>query len=111
LLRRWKNGGHHGFDEHAVAQGAVEVALALDAAIILARLLLQLDTDPFSDLEVGLAGEADDAFAAILKLDPLPRLEIGHYEMSSEELHMVACAVCWMADLSGGDVSCFGALW
>lgn len=72
-------GGHHGLDEHAVTHGAVEVTLALDAAIILARLLLELDADPFSDLKMGLTGEPDGTFAAIGELDRLAGFEVGHY--------------------------------
>jgi len=51
----------------------------LDAAVVLAGLVLELDADPFSHLEVGLASEADDALAAIAELDRLARFEVGHY--------------------------------
>lgn len=70
---------HHGLDEHAVAGRAVEVSLALDAAVVLARLLIELDAYPFANLEVGRARKADSAFAAIGELGRLPRLKIRHY--------------------------------
>ena len=73
------DGGHHGFDKHAVAHGAVKVSLAADAAIVLARLVLQLDADPLAKLEAGLASEADDTLAAIVQLDRLAGFEIWHY--------------------------------
>ena len=76
------DGGHHGFDKHAVAHGAVEVALALNAAIVLPALLLEFDAHPLADLKVRLSSEADGAFAPIGQLDRLASLEVGHYRDS-----------------------------
>ena len=76
---RRNDGGHHGLDEHAIAHGAIEVALASDAAIVLPRLVLELDAYPVAHLEVGLAKEADNALAAIGELHRLTGFEIGHY--------------------------------
>lgn len=76
--------GHHGLDKHAVAHGAVEVALALDASIVFARLLLELDADPFAHLEVSWAREPHNSLAAIVEQDGLPRLEVRHYDDRSE---------------------------
>lgn len=75
---------HHWLDEHAIAHGAVKVPLALDAAIVLPRLLLKLDANPFAHLEVSLAGKAHGGLAAIAELDYLPRLEVRHYDDGPE---------------------------
>lgn len=69
LGRRWglrNDGRHHGLDKHAIAQWAVEIALALDAAIVFARLVLQLDPYPLAHLEACLASKAHGSFAAIV---------------------------------------------
>lgn len=71
---------HHGFDEHAVSHGAVKVPLALDASIVLPRLLLKLDANPFAHLEVSLAGKPHGGLAAVAELDYLPRLKVRHYD-------------------------------
>jgi hypothetical protein len=78
-----EDGGHHGLDKHAIAHGTIKITLSLDATIVLARLLLQLDAYPLADLKVRIACEADNAFAAIVELDSLPRLKIRHYDMMS----------------------------
>lgn len=73
------NLGHHGLDEHAITHGAIEVPLALNTAVVLARLLLKLDANPFANLEAGLASEAHNSLAAIVELHRLARLKVGHY--------------------------------
>jgi hypothetical protein len=52
-----------------VAHGAVEVALALDAAVVLARRVLELDADPDAGGEGGLAGISDRGIATVAQLD------------------------------------------
>lgn len=89
------DGGHHGLDEHAVAHGAVKVSLALDASIILARLLLELDADPFAHLEVSRARKPHNSLAAIVEQDGLPRLKVRHYVDRSE-------GGCCIMRLAGG---------
>ncbi|EQK98871.1 hypothetical protein OCS_05412 [Ophiocordyceps sinensis CO18] len=79
-----QDGDHDWLDKHAVFHGTVKVVPSLDAAVILARLFLELDADPFSDREVGLAGEANDAPAAIAELDRLAKLEVGHHGQQQE---------------------------
>lgn len=69
--------------------GAVEVAFPLDAAVVFASLLLELDAHPLADLEAGWADEADDAFAAIIELDCLSRPEFLHYGRCSSSRGMV----------------------
>jgi hypothetical protein len=59
-------------DEHAIAHIAIEVAFALDAAIVFAGALIELNTDPIAHGEAGLADEADCAGAAIAEPDLLP---------------------------------------
>ncbi len=79
--RRWCLGQHGDggrADEHAVAHGAVEVALALDTAIVLTAVVLQLDADPVASREQGLADEADDASATIAQPDGLAGRELRH---------------------------------
>lgn len=89
---------HHGLDEHAVSHGAVKVPLALDASIILPRLLLKLDANPFAHLEVSLAGKPHRGLAAIAELDYLPRLEVRHYDDGSEG----GCCIMSLAGARGG---------
>jgi hypothetical protein len=71
---------HHGFDKHAIVHGAIEVSDALHAAIVFARLFVELDTNPLANLKVGWARKPDRGFAAIIELDDLPRLKVRHYE-------------------------------
>lgn len=51
----------------------------MDAAVVLPRLLLQLNAHPFAVLEARGAHVANDGLAAIGELDRLSTLEIGHY--------------------------------
>lgn len=60
------NGCHHGLDKHAVAHRAIEIALSLNAAIVFARLVLELDPYPLADLEACLASKPHGGFAAIV---------------------------------------------
>lgn len=66
-------GGAH---EHAVAHVAFEVALVLDAAIVLAGAVVQLTADPDARGEQGLADEADDGVAAVGEADDLPYCQV-----------------------------------
>ncbi len=61
-----------------MAHGAVEVALALHTAIVLAAVILELDTDPVAGREQRLANEADGAVAAIAQPDGLPGRKLRH---------------------------------
>ena len=61
-------GGPH---EHAMADRTVKVALALDAAIVLAGVLLELYADPVAGSEKSAAEEADDGIAAVGQLHDL----------------------------------------
>lgn len=54
---------------------AVEIAIALDGAIVLARGILEDDADPVAGGEGGLADELDGACAAVVELDDLADLE------------------------------------
>lgn len=92
------DGGHHGLDKHAVAHGAVKVSLALDAAIVLPRLLLELDADPFAHLEVSRARKPHNSLAAIVEQDGLPRLEVRHYVDRSEG----RCCIMRLAAVGNG---------
>lgn len=76
------DGRHHGFDKHAVPRRTVKVPHSLDAAIILARLLLKLNANPLAHLKVGLPGKSNGGLAAIAELDRLARPEVGHYEVT-----------------------------
>lgn len=96
------DGGHHGLDKHAVAHGAVKVSLALDAAIVLPRLLLELDADPFAHLEVSRARKPHNSLAAIVEQDGLPRLEVRHYVDRSEG----RCCIMRLAAVGDGAPAC-----
>ena len=74
------DGGHHGFDKHAISHGTVEITLTLNAAIVFASLVLKLDPYPLSDLEACLARKPNGGFTAIVELHGLARLKIRHYE-------------------------------
>lgn len=54
-----------------MAHFAVEIPLALDAAIILARVLLKLNADPVAGSKVGAAEKAHDGIAAVGQLRDL----------------------------------------
>lgn len=60
-----------GSHKHAIAHVAVEIPLALDAAIVLARVLFEFDADPFACGEVGVTDEAYDGIAAVGQLHDL----------------------------------------
>jgi hypothetical protein len=72
--------GDHGHGcrshKHAIAHGAVKVALALHAAIVFAGAVVELDADPVALGEAGLPDEADRAIAAVAQLDFLPNREL-----------------------------------
>ncbi len=61
-----------------MAHGAVEVALALHAAVVLAAVVLELDADPVAGGKQRLADEADDTVAAIAQPDRLSSGEVRH---------------------------------
>lgn len=67
----------HRPQEHSVALLAVEVALPLDGAIVLARGLLELDADPVAGLEGCVAHEADAGVASVVEFDELADCEGG----------------------------------
>lgn len=67
-----------GSDEHAPVRGTVEVAFALDGAIVLALRRLELDADPVAGREGGLADEADDGGVAAY-LDEVADEEVAHW--------------------------------
>lgn len=92
---------HHGLDEHAVSHGTVKVPLALDASIVLPRLLLELDANPFAHLEVSLAGKPHGGLAAIAEQDCLPRLKVRHYDDGAEG----GCCIMRLAALEIGGCS------
>lgn len=50
-------------DKDTMIHFAGKVDDAVDRAIVLAVLLVELDAYPFADLKLGWTGEADDAFA------------------------------------------------
>lgn len=66
-----------GSNEHAVAHGALEVAVVLDAAIVLAGRVVELDADPEAGGELGLAREANDAGALVGQLDLAALVQLG----------------------------------
>ena len=57
--------------EDAVLGRTIEIALPLDGAIVLARCLLKLDTNPFTSLERGISKEANDTDPAVVQFDLL----------------------------------------
>lgn len=85
-LRSWRcccgglfdNGQRGGLDEHAIAGCTLEVAFALDAAIVLSRVIFELDADPFARGEMRVAHVAYDACAAVGQLHDLTDSYIGH---------------------------------
>jgi hypothetical protein len=52
-----------------MADRTIKIAMALDAAIVLARRVVKLDTDPDARSEGRLASEANDSLAAVAQLD------------------------------------------
>jgi hypothetical protein len=60
------NLGHHRFDKHAIAHRTIKVTLSLNASIVFARLVLQLNAYPFSNLKVSGAHETNDGLGAIV---------------------------------------------
>ena len=87
------DGRHHGLDKHAVPHGAVEVANALDAAIIFAGFVLELDANPLADLKARLADESDSGLAAIAELHRLAMLKIWHYEQSLFQRNLIVARI------------------
>lgn len=57
--------------EHPPAHIAVEVAFSLHAAIVLPRVVFELDTNPFAGCKVREANIADDANSAVCELHGL----------------------------------------
>jgi hypothetical protein len=57
--------------KHAVAHGAVEIALAIDTAVVLARVIVKFNPGPVVLGKGCLAQVADGAGAAIAQLDLL----------------------------------------
>lgn len=64
--------------EHAPAHLAVEVALPLNGAIVLAAIVVELDADPVAGREVRLAHEANSGLATVGQLDDLADFNAGH---------------------------------
>lgn len=62
-------------DEYAVAIVALEVALALNRAIVLAVLVVELNTNPDTGCERGLADKKDFSEAEIAALDARVEME------------------------------------
>lgn len=69
--RRWlsKHGDCDGPHKHAISHFAIEVALSLNASVVFAGSIVELDADPVSLGEVWLADIADVAGAAVAQLD------------------------------------------
>ena len=59
--------------------GTVEVSLALDGAIVLARRIVKLQSDPVPGRKVGGSDEADSSSAAVVELDGLAEGEVGQF--------------------------------
>lgn len=76
--RRLEDGDCCRPDKHAPAGRAVEVSLALDSAVILARVVIELDADPVAHGEMGLADEADDSITAVAQPNVLSNCYLGH---------------------------------
>lgn len=62
--------------EHPPPHIAVEVAFPLHTAIVLPRIVFELDADPFAGCEVREANIADDADSAVCELDGLADSEV-----------------------------------
>jgi hypothetical protein len=55
-----------------MAHGTVEIAVALDATIVLPCVLLEFDSNPLTGSELGGSNKPNDAIAAVIEPDSLP---------------------------------------
>lgn len=55
-----------------MAHGTVEIAVALDATIVLPCVLLEFDSNPLTRSELGGSNKPNDATAAVIEPDSLP---------------------------------------
>lgn len=84
-----------------MAHGAVEITLALHAAIVLPGCILQLDAYPSSGSEVRVADVADGGVAAIAEPDYLADCKIRHGSLgaSYRSLAISEWARLWVGDV------------
>lgn len=92
--------GHDRFHKHAVPHGTVKIPFTLNTAIVLPRLLIKLDSDPVSHLEVRLACKPNSGSTAIAELDRLASFKVRHYGQSRGRCRIVTRRVAFFGRCS-----------